>query len=325
MKHCMAVLSFLSLFLAACSQTSPTPVKITTPTIALTQTRQPTTLPPTSTKTRHVAPTPSRTPTNTIPAATLNARATLEQLTPICKGGYQWVVSPDGQWIADYTCTGDSKSIFFYMKVLNIADGRSWRVNFDNDVLGYFDGSLYPVHWSSSGKYLFVSVTKVLDGPSYTFVNANRVWMLDLSTGEVTEILSEGYHVFSFSEQDQMAYLTDRGINIVNPITRSANLYSIDLNYCLIGDFTWSPSEDKIIYQAIECDKDFNETLYNYFLLNLKDGSVVKVYSSPNRLPLFSGWKGEYPFIKEWDASQNQFGCSEFNFSQDDWVVVECP
>jgi hypothetical protein len=269
--------------------------------------------------------TPSPPPSATIPAATLNARATLEQLIPICDSGYQWEFSPDRNWIVALTCSGGSQKTPFYMKVLNIVDGREWRVNFDTDKFGYYDGNLYPAHWSEDGRFLYVGVIKQMDGPGIIFINATILLRLNLFTGEITEILSDGFHVFAFSNKDKLAYLTDKGINIIDVVTWKSSLYPIDTNYCKIGDLLWSPNEDEIIYQAWTCNDNYDYSSYDLFLLDLNSRTSRKLISSDELLPRSIKWENKFPSFSQWDAINSNEVCLELNLESNEWVTIDCP
>ena len=211
------------------------------------------------------------------------------------------------------------------MKVLNINDGREWRANFDTDKFGYYDGELYPAHWSNDGRFLYVAVIKQMDGRGVIFINANILLRLNLLTGEMTEILSDGIHVFAFSNNDKMAYLTDKGINIIDVVTWKSSLYPIDTHYCIIGDLLWSPNEDKIIYQAWVCNENYDYSSYNLFLLNLNNGSSNKIISSTELLPHSLKWENKSPTFKQWDSTNSNEVCLELSLESNEWITIDCP
>ncbi len=252
-----------------------TPSRITTvapsPFFSLTntQTQNPThTIAPTETPYPTTTNTPTTTiqPTSTIPKGTITALETVKAFVPICDPGVFWETSPDGHWIVDKYCTGgNSENALFHMKVLNILDGREWQVDFDTVKFGYEDGSFWPAHWSKDGRFLFISVFRQMDGGGFEFVNATMLLRLNLTTGEVIQILPDGFHTFAFSpKSEKLAYVTDHIINILDLEGWRKETYKLNMGYCRIGDLIWSPNEDEIIFQTRTCaNDDFSEFLWD--------------------------------------------------------------
>lgn len=342
---------FLFLLVGACSTTKSTPsaspsvVTIVTSPTQYNQTFTATaTDTPLSTRTPSLTPTktskatgrlfssktPSPTviiyPTPTIPQETLDARQTMEPFVPICDSSWLSELSPDGEWIAGYPCLGGGENVPFYLKVLNIHSHTEWQVDFDSEKYGYYDGFIWPSHWTKDGHFLYVALIKQMDG-STMFISATILLRLDLTTGEVKEIFADGFHRFAFSLSDKLAYVSRHGITILDTISWKEQVYSIDLEYCQIGDILWSPTEEQIIFQTWKCKEGgYDEYLsYNLNLLNLNDGTYKEIYTSVEQIPPSFPWKGKYPIYGTPGSSWEKGECFELNLDNGEWLSTECP
>jgi hypothetical protein len=206
-------------------------------------------------------------PTPTIPQATLQILETINPLSPLCEPGGFWELSPNGQWISETECRGDAPNIHSYLKVLNISDGRAWRVDFDKTKLGYEEGVLWPAQWTSDGRFLFVGAFGQFDGGGFEYVNATALLRLNLLTGETTEILPNGYHTYALSvEGEKLAYVSEKGIYTLDLSSWITNRVEVNTDYCRMGDLLWSPDKTKIVAQTRTCAEDdyFDFTAYNF-------------------------------------------------------------
>jgi len=342
-KYLIVTIIILSIFLVSCGEntiTETVTLSITTtvapsPFLSLTntQTQNPTnTIAPTKTPNPTTTNTPTTTiqPTPTIPRETITVLETVKAFLPICNPGVFWETSQDRQWIVDRDCIGgNSENALFHLKVLNILDGREWQVDFDTVEFGYDDGSFWPEHWSKDGRFLFVSVFRQMDGGGFEFMNATMLLRLNLLTGEVTQILPDGFHTFAFSPgSEKLAYVTDNKINILNFESWGKESYQLNMDYCRIGDLIWSPSEDKIIFQTRTCTEDdyFEFLSYNLVVLNLSSGTLNQVLSSTEELPRALKWEDENPVYFEKDYSdQAQDKCWVLNFEKGELQSIICP
>lgn len=263
-----------------------------------------------------------------IPKETIQVLETITPLLPICEPGGDWDLSPNGQWIADSGCWDDS-DFYSYMKVLNITDAREWRINYDWTLYGYLEGVLWPEQWTNNGRFLFVGVSGQFDGGGFEFFNATALLRLNLSTGEITEILPNGFHTFALSnEGDKLAYVSEEGVDILDFKNWTTNRVDLNMDYCRIGDLLWSPTENEIMAQVWTCAEEdfFKFTSYNLIILNLSNGTWEQLLSSTDRLPMSLVWEEKNPIYFEKDYSdQDQVICWQLNIETGELQLLACP
>jgi hypothetical protein len=267
--------------------------------------------------------------TPTIPEATMAALMTAKPHLPICNPGTAWELSPDGQWIVDL-CEREHRDGPYYLKAVNIIDGREWRVDFDMEKYG-IDGGLSPAYWTSDGKYLYIAVFRLLDGETLIYWNGSALLRLNLTTGETVGILPLSTYAFSFSPNDQLAYIarpwnSPQKMDILDPHTWKVHRISLG-EYCGVGQILWAPTEDRIVFQAATCKNEFLDIVsYSLVLLNLDDGSQKQLLVSLDELPRPLEWKNEFPLYIDRDYTYSgKDKCWVLNLEVGELLPIACP
>ncbi len=131
---------------------------------------------------------------------------------------------------------------------------------------------------------------------------------LNLATGEITEIFPDGIYHFEFSRRDKLVYSAVHEVRVLDLSTWQIQRYPLELEYCKIGDFLWSPEEDRIVFQTLTCieGSNFEYSADNLILLNLKDGSYKQILSLVDVRPISQKWTKDNPIYSVWDSEFGQ-------------------
>ena len=172
-----------SLLLVAFLASACTLLPSGTPTLAPTLTVR-----PASTQRSTLAPDPTRS-SSSLGLPTTSPRATIPEFVPEPDFVEH---SPDGEWTAN--------SFGYYppirMEVTGSDGSASWEVVSDGE--GWFEVVLRPEHWSVDGLYLYFTLAPFVDG-FILYMDGSGLQRLDLSSGDVTQVLAGDHQLQSFS------------------------------------------------------------------------------------------------------------------------------
>ena len=113
-----------------------------------------------------------------------------------------------------------------------------------------------PLRWSAGGRYLFFTNVPVLDG-CVVYVNSSDLWLLDLSSGQVTEIVPTIGYVTAVSPDGQqlaVAANNHRGLLIRNLVTgddEQSVLYPKPGDVWQMGGLQWSPNGQTLLLTQV--------------------------------------------------------------------------
>jgi hypothetical protein len=211
--------------------------------------------------------------------------------TPICMpGGYQ-SISPTGEWLSDL-CERETKDGPYYLFMLNTINGKTWRVDYDNEKYAY-DGYLQPALWTN--EYLYIIVNEQFDGWGTIYKTGNALLRLDLHTGDLQELLERSVYSLSISPSEKIAYIKEQSsYNQVLYILNGGSLKESTKfgdQYCAIGIHQWSPGEDRILLEGAVCEKNTNTiSTYELIVVSIATENYEVVNTLTNRLnPLKCG------------------------------------
>lgn len=246
----------LLFFLGACVPTEvtiPATVVVTriavvasatfTPTALATATPQPSTTP---------IPSPTRLPTKT---ATPTASPMVTATAVFANKPSAFAHSPDGQWEAMMQIgefSDQSKVHRFFVR--HISGEPTWwieDISLDPNFWPVFE-DFVPFHWSVDGRYLYFTHTRFTDGCD-PGGNATGFQQLDLQTGVITRIPTQGGNWFAFSpDSQQLAYLNESTLFILDVFSGEERQITLDVvsqerNYDP-SDITWSPDGRYLLF-----------------------------------------------------------------------------
>jgi hypothetical protein len=265
MKSFLLVI-FLLLILVGCKSASTNDASL----ISSTATFQPTiskTSPATGTPTQTPRPTLTLTPVPpTIPAATLNAKATSEALEQLCDqfeadSNRSAEISPDGEWFA-IRCGYEWNQKL----IVQSREGVKWVFDFV-DFLGSgsdgMSGTFVSLVWSSDGRSLYFSRDIGYDGggnqcfPGYGVYGLYR---LNLKTGNlVTLVPSDNSfpgNKILFSPNNQYYAVVIGSIRITNLVTGKVTT----IGKSNVMEMSWSPDSRFLAFSVASCGQDFVES-----------------------------------------------------------------
>jgi hypothetical protein len=203
-------------------------------------------------------------------------RATELAIFPHCGPPERISHSPDGKWVA-VECLNYETGVYNLddpSKVWLLPYGKTLGLEIENRTIM---GSLKIKHWSSDGRYLYLSpVPCCRDGGCVDYFEGIALLRLDLITGKVSQTLKLGkdsqFYNYSFSPNDTyLAYirtwLDHPIINIRNMQTGEEQQIPIDGPYSKVGDIVWSPSNSEIIFSTRTGESCEN---LHYFLVEME-------------------------------------------------------
>jgi len=163
--------------------------------------------------------------------------------------------SPDGQWVAETTVATPKSGDSYYanLTVTDTTGTSGWVVVDSWAPYGFGYTVPRPFHWSNDGNYLYVTNEPVPDGCAL-FVNGSDLQRVDLSNGEVTQIIEPVGSWLSLSpDETELAYLSwngDRPLVVRNLASGAENAIKLpaggDANW-QAGNVVWSPNGDSLI------------------------------------------------------------------------------
>lgn len=200
----------------------------------------------------------SNTGTGSLPKTTSTPQLPLNQAETI-------LPSPDGSWTAYFFGLFQNKD--YRLSVANFDDSIVWNIHQKN-----FGGESWfiPYRWSQNSRYLYFNIQVSFSGyvPFYQGAGLQR---LDVITGEISEILPNGYLVtsdtvsiynwdfeaFSLSpNDDKLAYTNDadksvQGVQLViRDMKTNKEMNMLFDKYTDVGSILWSPKQDYLILAA---------------------------------------------------------------------------
>lgn len=163
----------------------------------------------------------------------------------------QWSsVSPDGKWFARRIFAspkpGSDLGQTYTRLDIGVPNGRLWWIVIDRwQDAGLGSTDPQPVQWSLDGQYFYYTNMPTVEGCKPLPVNGSDLQRVDLTTGEVYELLpSIAYYIALSPDESQLAYIQQRSLdlrirNLVFGEDRKVNL-APKWNYDA-GNIFWAP------------------------------------------------------------------------------------
>lgn len=299
----------ISLLLSACSNAPVQGVILATTTSTATpqstETPQPTRMP--------TLPATATTESKKIIAITethiaeISAEATVSAYGTICKppaSDYYARISPDGHWIA-MACKGKDGEIDSHLRVINLQGDKNWSIHYtDYANGGYYDtrNTIYPVHWSIDGKYLYVASESTGSGCCWVGWSVLLI-RLNLENGQQAEVANYIDEVpgmnFSFSPSEKyVLFIPQDGNNklyILDTHKWKQRVIKLEDTGAGAGHTLMSNDDKKIILVLRDHPKEYQSdlTFGSLVVIDLESGSQKKILSDIEyeELPLPVSWK----------------------------------
>lgn len=185
-----------------------------------------------------------------VPPIALPATATNDSLGALAERFQDSLYAPVGQWVA----FREPKKLL----VKNVQTNRVWTLPCE-----LFDecSTVYPVRWSSNGRFLYFAPAPITGGAPSGISLVTALAMIEVKTGRWQIVLpdSDRHYDFAFSaNEDYIAYTQSSGFDAQDPsvtlgIFRVKN-HKVQQEYVLdemyAGDIVWSPFKSRIVFQV---------------------------------------------------------------------------
>ncbi len=179
-------------------------------------------------------------------------------------------VSPDQTWTATGVVATPQNGDAQYYTELSVtnADGTTtWTpvAEWSNFGLGYTTPQL--VHWSADGQALYFTNAPNPDGCAL-FVNASDLHKLDLTNGEVAEILPpNSTWTLAAAPDGTIAYVQTNELVLLDPTTDTTVRIVLDMaeTNVQVGNLVWSPDSGQVAFTVADAPcqpPDWRHALY---------------------------------------------------------------
>ena len=231
---------------------------------------------------------PSATPRETaslLPSPTPNIPPTITPNSPP-ENAYKTFSSPNGNWIASIYSPTDRNAPQFATKVRKTDGKFEWTLDYHTSQFEE-EAYYYPFYWTNDGQQLYLATYRAMDGCGKVleFYTGSGLLNLNLQTGELSEIVYEkplASYAFSISPTESLLVYAEEGekppsIRVKNAFGEEVNSITLDEKFDGVGNFTWFPSEDEILFVATEnvCKDNQNFALIILNLNTLKTKVIV--------------------------------------------------
>ena len=226
------------------------------------------------------------TPTLTTPQA-LSATAfnTFDQ----CRSYFdEQRLSPSKQW---YLCErGDPQGAD--LLIIN-SDGGRWRFSYNAAFGAEYWGDIRYFKWTQDETFLYFAVMNPVDGPGPFTANAEALFRMDLSSGNVVKILggidsddpNRDFYVVSISPTDRRLVYSDgylwqgnkpqTKLYITDLQVGTQTIIPVGVEFSQIGGFIWSEDGLQLVYKLYSTSDDYCLYSYSIRLLDLKNMSSI--------------------------------------------------
>ena len=270
----------------------------------------PLTLPPTWTPTAPTfAPTFTDIPTYTaVPAFTPMSTPTKDPLTVLSGRFQDSLFSPNGKWVARRDST---KLLVASTEVAT----RKWTLPCE---LFKECSTVYPITWSTSGRYLYFAPAPVSGGAPDGISLLTALAVIDVRTGKWEFVLpdSDRHYDFTFSpEQEYLAYTQSSGAEADQPSVTVGFLpladkqqpehhYTIEGVYA--GNIIWSPFKPRFVFVVTDPAKgagvgyyDINTTFLKLALEMEPRDIILTNWGRDNMVSLE---------VRDWETQSRSYG-----------------
>ena len=197
-------------------------------------------------------------------------------------------LSPSKKW---YLCErGDPQGAD--LLIIN-SDGNTWRFSYFAAFGIEYWGDIRYFKWTQNETYLHFAVMNPVDGPGPFTANAEALFRMNLSNGNVVKVLggidyddpNRDFYAVSISPTDRRLVYSDGYIwQDDEPLTK---LYIMDLQvgtlsvipvgveFSQIGGFVWSEDGLQLVYKLYSTGDDYCQYSYSIRLLDLNNSSSI--------------------------------------------------
>jgi Tol biopolymer transport system component len=215
------------------------------------------------------------------------------------------LASPDGEYIA--------YSYFYYgteQQTMEIQDKEGkliWQIPFQGELPHYDPRPIMSVYlWSNDSSQLYFCYSWSPDGGDvFIRYSCRDLQTIDIKTGEIQTVVSEGYTAFKISPNgSHIAYLQcddeTCAIHVRNLSTGSEKTASAITNikdYIAEGGISWSPSGNGLVFHTQDADSTLQTIYLDVATMKLR---LIKEYSVPLSRPewaAFDGWVDDNTLI----------------------------
>lgn len=206
--------------------------------------------------------------------------------------------SPNGEYTAS--------AIFYYgteQQTIEIQDKQGnllWQIPYQGELPHGDPRTTIGIYgWSDDSSQLYFCYYWSPDGGDIFIRNScNSLQTIDVKTGELQDVIPGGYTAFAISPNgSQIAYLECNESciihvrNLKSGSEKTASAVSVPQDYVAIGDISWSPSGNGLIFETQSSDYIMMQTIYvNIATMKVK---VIKKYAvllSQDKWASNDGW-----------------------------------
>lgn len=242
-------------------------------------------------------------------------------------------LSPDENWLA-ISCGYKRDQT---LEIVN-HDGKRWVLEFKNYLPKGFEdggmGNLRAVHWSSDSHYLYFTSYIAYDGGGTCFYGygIHGLFRIELNTGAVATILPAtssfvGYYIAFSPTGRRLAYEGD-GSPVILDLQTGAET-KLDIGNQAVGNLTWSPDGTELAYATCEAIKEGNN-----FSIKRSAVKIFSIQKQASRTILQT--EKIMLFIRNWNSPnimqiiQSQYGFEDepsqpFDLNTGQWISAPTP
>lgn len=164
--------------------------------------------------------------------------------------------SPDGAWLVEGTrqeFLGEACEIHTSLTVKKVDGSNEWKVWDGKQNCGLGSANPQPFYWPTSGGDFYFTNVPMVDGCAQ-FVNGSDLYRVDLTTGEVTQIVRDvGLSLALSPDETQLAYIAygQRGLVIRDLVSGLERESALPTN-AQAGNLVWSPDASALAFTLDE-------------------------------------------------------------------------
>jgi hypothetical protein len=198
-------------------------------------------------------------------------------------------LSPNKKWAVFFTTEKGTGGL----SIINVNKKNLWTISY-RDITGFdseygCDCTVAIEHWSHDGRYLYVSPRIASSGGEEWFWRS-EIQLIRINLDNGTWVNTKMGSSFSFSPNDEfIAFRREKNLMIHEFQTGEERIFTLPIDYTVLGRFTWSSDSKQIIFVCSSMDELLSDDLpqkpsgFTLFLLNMDSMQVQTILEKDER------------------------------------------